>query len=315
MITTVTLNPAIDREYFIDQHQPGKNKYIYDDNNLKVTPGGKGLITAINLKNLGYNDVQNIGFIGGRQGLFFEKMVQDHEITTNYVYTEEEIRNNVKIIADSPVTYTQFNDYTYRVDKKDVEELLKRFKRSIGDSEIILLAGSVPEGVNFDIYEKLINICNEENKEVYLQASGQALTRALSAEPLVVFPYFKHTDKIMEERVQSFEDYIKMGKKLIESGAQHVILPYHCDRLLFDGDKVYSLSTIDFCLRNWLGAGDAYNAGFLDYYFRYGLEFIEANRYGGAAALGIAEANTVFIEDRSFVEESIDRIIIKELEV
>jgi hypothetical protein len=77
MITTVTLNPSIDREYFVENHIPGNNKYIYDHKNRKVTPGGKGLIAAINLKRLGYSHVQNIGFVGGRQGMFFEKMVQE----------------------------------------------------------------------------------------------------------------------------------------------------------------------------------------------------------------------------------------------
>jgi len=73
MITTVTLNPAIDREYFVEKNEVMKNQFIYKEEDLKVYPGGKGLISAINFKELGYNDVQNIGFVGGKQGLFFEK--------------------------------------------------------------------------------------------------------------------------------------------------------------------------------------------------------------------------------------------------
>src|SRR6056297_338276 len=113
MITTVTLNPSIDREYFIDELKVTKNQFIYNNNDLRVFPGGKGLLTAINLKNLGYHDVQNIGFIGGKQGLFFEKMVQEYKITTNYIYTENEMRNNIKLITKNPPRSTQLNDYTY----------------------------------------------------------------------------------------------------------------------------------------------------------------------------------------------------------
>ncbi|MFW5992298.1 MAG: PfkB family carbohydrate kinase, partial [Halanaerobiaceae bacterium] len=138
MITTVTLNPAIDREYFVDEHIPREHKYIYDRKNIKVYPGGKGLLTAINFKGLDYQDVQNIGFVGGKQGMFFEKMVQEYKITTNYIYTEKEIRNNVYIIGRDPVTYTHYNDYTYKVSEKDVEDLIKRFKRAINDSKLII---------------------------------------------------------------------------------------------------------------------------------------------------------------------------------
>src|SRR6056297_1152609 len=106
MITTVTLNPSIDREYFVDSNEIMKNQFIYSDEDLKVYPGGKGLLTAINLKKLAYPNVQNIGFVGGKQGLFFEKMVQEYKVITNYIYTDSEIRNNVKIIGKNPFSYT-----------------------------------------------------------------------------------------------------------------------------------------------------------------------------------------------------------------
>ncbi|MEJ6952427.1 1-phosphofructokinase family hexose kinase [Natronospora cellulosivora (SeqCode)] len=315
MITTVTLNPAIDREYFVKEHVPKEHKYLYGDGDIKVYPGGKGLLTAINLKQLGHPDVQNIGFVGGKQGLFFEKMVQDYKVTSNYIYTSNEIRNNVFIIAKDPVTYTHYNDYTYKVSKRDVEDLMKRFKRAIVDSEIVIIAGSVPEGVDFDIYLRMINICNEKNKEVYLQASGEVLNLALKAKPKVVTPYFKHTRQILDREVVDFEDYTSVCKNLIEEGAQHVTVPYHCSRLLCTDGKVFSLDPIDFCLTNWLGTGDAYNAGYCDYVIRNGFNFLEANKYGAAAALAVAEEKSIFIKDREQVEKNLHRIVVKELEV
>lgn len=315
MITTVTLNPAIDREYFVTEHIPKEHKYLYGEHDIKVYPGGKGLLTAIDLKCLGYSDVQSVGFVGGKQGLFFEKMVQEYKITSNYIYTKNEIRNNVFIIAKDPVTYTHYNDYTYKVTKRDVEDLIKRFKRAIVDSDMVIIAGSIPEGVDFDIYQRMIQICNDLNKDVFLQASGEALNLSLKESPRVVSPYFKHTKKIFDEEVVEFEGYVRMSRRLIEEGAQNVVIPYHCDRLLFTEGNIYSVSPIDFCLTNWLGAGDAYNAGFCDYVFRKGFNFIEANRYGAAAALAVAENKRIFIENRDMIESNLDRIEIKKLEV
>jgi len=316
LITTVTLNPSIDREYFIDEHKPMKDQYIYEDENLKVYPGGKGLIAAINLKNLGYSDVQNIGFIGGKQGLFFEKMVQDFQVTTNYVYTSQEMRNNIKIIAQNPPSNTLYNDYTYSVSERSVKELKKRFKRSIRESDLVMIAGSIPSGVSFDIYNELVEICNELDKDVYLKASGEALNQALKAEPKFVVPYFKHTHKILDVKVEELDDYIKMGRELQKKGAQYVIMPFHTNRLLFDNDDtIYMLSPREYCIRNLLGAGDAYNAAFFDFIYQNGFDFIEANRYAAAAALDIAEHKTVFLHNREEIEKNVDNIIIEEMEV
>lgn len=316
MITTVTLNPSIDREYFVDSNEIMKNQFIYNDEDLKVYPGGKGLLTAINLKMFAYPDVQNIGFVGGKQGLFFEKMVQEYKVITNYIYTDSEIRNNVKVIGKNPFSFTQYNDYTYRVDENDVADLIKRYKRGIVESKIIVLAGSIPEGVGFDIYRILIDIAHNMDKKVYLQASGEALKLALAAEPEIVTPYFKHHKSILDEEMKSKKDYIRAGKEMQDRGAKHVMIPFHCDRLLFDEDgRIYKLTPEDYCIINWLGASDAYNAAFLDYVYQNGFDFLEANRHGGAAALWVAENKEIFLQNADDFRCCLDRLHIEELEV
>lgn len=317
MITTVTLNPAIDREYFVDKNEVMKNQFIYNHQDLKVYPGGKGLISAINFRALGYKDVQNIGFVGGKQGLFFQKMVQKHNIISNYIHTESEIRNNVKVIGRNPATYTQYNDYTFKVEKADVEELIIRFKRSISESNCILMSGSVPEGVDFDIYQRLIKIAKAKGKHVFLQASGEALKLALEAKPDVVTPYFKHHKTILDLEMNKKEDYIKVGKKMQEMGAKLVMIPFHCDRLVFDkSGQVYQLSPKGYCIINWLGASDAYNAAYLDYAFQADdFDFLEANKKAAAAALWIAEKEEIYLNEQKDFHSFLDRIEIKKLEV
>lgn len=315
MITTVTLNPAIDREYFVEKNSPSHHQYIDTNQNINVSPGGKGLISAINLKYLGYSDVQNIGFVGGQQGLFFENMVQEYKVTTNYIYTEEEMRNNIYIIGKKPVTYTHYNDYTYSVEASNVERLLKRFKRSITDSNLIMISGSIPKGVSPSIYQDLIRICHQKEKKVYLHANGKTLKHALQEKPQFVVPYFKYADKILTEELESLEDYIKAGKKLQKMGVEHISVPFHCDRLVFYNDKVYSISTEKFCLINWLGAGEAYNAAFFDYLFQEGFDIIETNRYAGAAALAVAEKKGIFLNSRSEIEDKLELINIKEVDL
>ena len=315
MITTVTLNPTIDRTYFVEENKPGEHQYIYESENVKLSPGGKGLLSAINLKNLGYHDVQNVALVGGKQGLFFERMVQKYNVITNYIYTDNEIRNNIFVISEDPVTYTHYNDYTYRVEKDDVKELIKRYVRGLVESEYVIISGSIPEGVEFDIYQRLIKIAHELDKTVYLQASGEALKQAVEAEPKFVVPYFKHTDKILDEAVETLEDYIDGCRQLQEVGAEYVMIPFHSSRLIFTEDEVYNISAKEFELVNWLGAGEAYNAAFFDYIFKNDeFDIIKASKYAGAAALALAERRGIFIEDEAEIKDNLAKIQVERVE-
>jgi len=132
-----------------------------------------------------------------------------------------------------------------------------------------------------------------------------------------VAPYFKHHKTILDVEMNEKEDYIKIGKKMQEMGAKRVMIPFHCDRLLFDKDgEVYQLSPTGYCIINWLGASDAYNTAYLDYAFQTDdFDFLEANLRGGAAALWIAENEEIYLEDRNDYNSCLDRLEINKLEV
>lgn len=306
MITTVTLNPSIDREYFVSENAAKAYIDIYSKDDIKITPGGKGLIAAINLKKLGYENVQNIGFIGGKQGLFFEKMVQDFDITTNYVYTKDETRNNIKIVGENTKTYSHYNDYTYEVDSKNEQELLKRFKRSITDSQIVIIAGSIPNGVDKNIYCKLLSICNDYNKDVYIRVCESEITNILKYKPKIVSPYFKNTNFIDSLKTQ--EDYINYGKSLIDNGAQYVVVPYKCGKLILDKNEVYEINIENYYLTSYLGSGDAFIAAFVYYSLKNGFNFVEASRYGAAATFDVVQSKKVFISSRESILKLINEV-------
>ncbi len=149
-----------------------------------------------------------------------------------------------------------------------------------------------------------------------LQASGEALKLALEAGPDIVAPYFKHHKSILDVEIESREEYIKMGREIQNRGAKYVMIPFHCDRLLFDqkGD-VYQLSPKDYCIVNWLGASDAYNTAFLDYIFKNSFDFLEANLHAGAAALWISENREIYLESRDDYRHCLERLKIEKLEV
>ena len=67
MILTVTLNPALDREIFIDDFQVNRLYRLRDLTRTQMTPGGKGINVSIALSKLGVPSIAT-GFVGGHMG-------------------------------------------------------------------------------------------------------------------------------------------------------------------------------------------------------------------------------------------------------
>jgi tagatose 6-phosphate kinase len=73
MITTVTLNVAIDKTYEVDQLQKGEVMRV---GKCTKTPGGKGLNVTRVIKLCG-EEVVATGFVGGHSGAYVEELLEE----------------------------------------------------------------------------------------------------------------------------------------------------------------------------------------------------------------------------------------------
>ncbi|MCL6629337.1 MAG: 1-phosphofructokinase, partial [Armatimonadetes bacterium] len=70
MISTVTLNPALDKSVYIDRLRPNDANRIIK---IEIDAGGKGVNASRMLKELGSQTVA-LGFLGGQTGRFIEQV-------------------------------------------------------------------------------------------------------------------------------------------------------------------------------------------------------------------------------------------------
>lgn len=73
MITTVTLNPTIDRILFIESF---KENYVNKISSVKVWPGGKGINVSKVINQLG-SEVTATGLLAGKNGRFVEETLKE----------------------------------------------------------------------------------------------------------------------------------------------------------------------------------------------------------------------------------------------
>ena len=151
MIYTVTFNPAIDYVVKVDHLTLGMvNRTAQED----IYYGGKGINVSIVLKNLGIQSTA-LGFVAGFTGKEISDGVAATGVSSDFITLREGMsRINVKIKSQEE---SEINGQGPMIHDDELEELYKKLDE-IKDGDILVLAGSIPNTLPEDIYEKIINI-------------------------------------------------------------------------------------------------------------------------------------------------------------
>ena len=94
MIYTVTLNPAVDREYIVPRLTPNT---VLRATEVNIDFGGKGFNVSRMLHSLGIESTA-LGFLGGKAGQILEQGLTSIGIKTDFVHVAEETRTNTTIV-------------------------------------------------------------------------------------------------------------------------------------------------------------------------------------------------------------------------
>lgn len=289
MIYTITFNPALDYVIKAQDFKAGKinksqKEYIY--------PGGKGINVSIVLKTLG-QETTAMGFISGFVGKEIEKLVQRYNVQTDFIKIENNnSRINVKILGESQET--AINAKGPYIEQEYIELLYKKLER-IENEDILVLSGSVPNGVENNIYEMICEKLKNKKVKIVVDSTGDLLINTLKYKPYLIKPNQQELEEIFKIKISSQDEALKYAKELQKKGAQNVIVSMGSDGAVLLDENGYSykfnaLSTENAI--NTVGAGDSMVAGFLAGQIMFD-NYEEALQMGVAAAT--ATTNTIFL--------------------
>lgn len=299
MIYTVTFNPAID---YIARVKKINEEKINRAISEKVLAGGKGINVSIVLKNLGIESVA-LGFIAGFTGTEIERQIQNHGISTDFVYLEGKFsRINVKLLSEVAgvvSTETAINGEGPKISDKEIEELMQKIDK-LQDGDFLVLAGSVSRKMKDDIYEKICTRVQEKNVKIVADATGKLLVNVLKHKPFLIKPNKSELEEIFEDEINTNEEIIMYAKKLQEMGAENVLISLGQDgAILVTKNKniLYSKAPKG-TLINSVGAGDSMVAGFLAGLLTY-------DDYEKAFKMGIAAGSASAFSEKLATKEEI----------
>lgn len=258
MITTVTLNVAIDKAYTVDALNKGEVMRVKACTN---TAGGKGLNVAKVAKICG-EDVVATGFVGGHAGAYVEDMLKEQNVPSDFVHTKNETRSCINILA-SDGSSTEFLEPGAEVYADEIESFFAKFKELIEKSQVITISGSVPKGVPTETYGKMVAMVKEQGKKVILDTSGHLLKEGLEALPTMIKPNKDEIEALLGISVNNREELIESAKKIQAKGIEVVVVSLGGDgALVVTSEGVLHGQPPKIQPVNTVGCGDSMVAAF-----------------------------------------------------
>ncbi|WP_158736541.1 1-phosphofructokinase [Alteribacillus sp. YIM 98480] len=257
MIYTLTLNPALD--YVVEVADFTEGSINRTKNELKY-PGGKGINVSRVLKRLGVSSTA-LGFTGGFTGDYIENVLEQENIETDFVKVNGDTRINVKIRGGKE---TEVNGASPSIYEDDIRSLESRLALLDNEDQLVV-AGSLPSMLPTDTYKRLMIRLNEKGIRVYLDTSGEALTKALEASPYFVKPNHLELAELYGVSISSVEEAVQYGKKLLDDfDISHAVISMAGEGAVYlHGDEAYQAKPPERPAVNSVGAGDSLVAGFI----------------------------------------------------
>jgi 1-phosphofructokinase family hexose kinase len=290
MIVTVTLNAAVDRTLSVPSFQIGQRHRASVG---FTSAGGKGINIARALKRLGAPVVAT-GLAGGRTGTLIVEELTAEGILNDFVRIREESRTSTAVLDPTSNAYTEINEWGPDVQEDELEILRDKLAYLCQGAEFLVLAGSLPRGVEPGFYGELIREANRRGVATILDAEGEALGLGVEAEPHLVSPNMREAEGLVGHEFPDSEDLAGGLDEIAELGARNVLITLETGcyallkedrddvRLRADAPIVEAVSRV--------GAGDTLLAGFVAARLA-GRTFEESVRAGvGAGAASVLEA-------------------------
>ena len=207
MIYTVTFNPSLDYVIGAEKLEPGKINRTTREN---IYPGGKGNNVSVVLSNLGHKS-KALGFVSGFTGEALEKMLDDFGCYTDFIQLDNGFtRINVKINAGEE---TEINGQGPRISEEAIGKLYEKLD-ALTKGDVLVLAGSIPNTLPEDIYERIMARLDGRGIRIVVDATKDLLMNVLKYHPFLIKPNNHELGDMFGVQLETDEEIIEYAGKL-----------------------------------------------------------------------------------------------------
>jgi 1-phosphofructokinase/tagatose 6-phosphate kinase len=281
MIITITLNAALDKTLEVPNFTPGRRHRTVDQTTM---PGGKGVNIARAIKRLG-QPVIATGLTGGATGTRIEEALSHEAILNGFIRIREESRTNTAVLDPTTGEHTEINERGPLISAMELELFRDKLLYLAKGAGMCVFAGSLPRGVEPDIYASLIREVKKLGVLTIVDTDGDPLRLAVRAEPHVVSPNELEAEELVGHEFNDDDDRAQAVLEMIQMGAGEAIMTVSDGcyaQVLEDGVPVlYRVRVEEQEARSSIGSGDAFLAGYVAARYAHRSP-VECLRYGVA---------------------------------
>jgi 1-phosphofructokinase family hexose kinase len=262
MIITVTLNAAIDKTLAVPNFRLGRRHRAVEQTSMA---GGKGVNVARALKALG-QPVIATGVAGGPTGTRIIEQLTEEAILNDFVRIREESRMSTAVVDPTSGEQTEINERGPAVTEAELELFVDKLLYLAKGAGVCVFSGSLPRGVETDIYARLIHELRKLGVTTVLDSEGDAMLLGTRAEPTVVSPNENEAEELVGHEFSDDQDRLTGLSEMAELGAREAIItmPSGCAALLGDPERrLYRVTLDPLEPVAAVGSGDAFLAGYV----------------------------------------------------
>lgn len=286
MITTITLNPSIDRTLEIERLVVGGMNRVKQRIDH---PSGKGINVSRTLSCLG-QPTQALALIGGASGRWVVDALKAEGIELECVPVQGETRTNLKIWAMAEGEATEVNEPGPTVTQAELDLLLSRVRLEAHKWDWVVVSGRMLPGTPPDFYATLVESAKNQGAKVALDASGVALQEGLKAVPDLIKPNEAETTELLGWEIKDEAGAMMAVRELAERGISYVLLTLGKDgAFVGHNGEIWQAMPPQVSVKSTVGCGDSTIAGMLHGLVE-GASLEDAIRW--AMATGAATATT-----------------------
>jgi len=214
--------------------------------------------------------------------------------------------------------HTEINERGPSITSHELELFREKLLYLAKGASICVFAGSLPRGVEQEVYASLIREVRKLGVTTIVDTEGEPLRLAVKAEPEVVSPNEAEAEELVGHEFHDDEDRVRAVAEIARLGAAEAIMtvPDGCyAQVQHEGaTSLYRVTVAELEPRSRIGSGDAFLAGYVA--ARYaGRPAIECLRYGVACGAESTQHIGAGILEAGKVERLLDGVSANLVEV
>lgn len=258
-IYTCTMNLAIDLFIETEEMHPFMVNRTKEDD---IQANGKGVNVSLVLKMLDFPSTA-LGFSAGFTGKYIEDYLQQKQIQTDFIEVPGVTRINVFTQVNQTGEEYKLVNQGPEIPQTAVHNFLNQI-RALQAEDYLCVSGSLPRGLSPKVLIEISRICQEKGIHLIIDSSDQEAMDCLPYRPFLLKPNEEELSSWFGRKMVTDEDYFVYGQRLIELGAENVLLSLgEKGAILFTKDRVFRGNSPKGKVVNTACAGDTMLGAFL----------------------------------------------------